>query len=278
MNEMGLIEKGKSQSGQAVVEYILLVAIAVMLILGLAQQFYKPFGNWMNDYMGQYLECLLDRGELPTLSGGAPEGGECASRFEPFTPTGGRRPIDPNGRPKPGDDDPRSTTSASASSSSGSGSSGGGASSSSRSRSRSFTTGKGGGADAGGSETGENQFTEKLPESNYFRFRNNRSSASQSNESRQQSGQTFSVPLKNPRAKAGSDKTIRVQSDLDSSESRPNKKFVVTPTPRKIANDEKEFEWSFGQYFKMALIILIIIAIVLFLGGQILQITKSMEK
>jgi hypothetical protein len=68
MNEMHRLEKQKSQAGQTTVEYILIVALSVTIILGLMSQFYKPFGNWMQDYMGQYLECLLDVGELPTVA------------------------------------------------------------------------------------------------------------------------------------------------------------------------------------------------------------------
>ena len=57
-----------------------------------------------------------------------------------------------------------------------------------------------------------------------------------------------------------------------------NKRLILTPPEKKQDSKEEGFEWNFGQYLKFALILAIIIAIVLFIGGQILQISKSMEK
>jgi|GEM_PF-5639565 len=68
------IEKtgSKSQSGQALVEYILLIVVVVGVILGLANQFFKPVGKWVSFYTTDYTQCLLNNGVLPglTSSGG----------------------------------------------------------------------------------------------------------------------------------------------------------------------------------------------------------------
>ncbi len=57
-----------------------------------------------------------------------------------------------------------------------------------------------------------------------------------------------------------------------------SKKFIMKAPERKVANADDDKPWSFSEYFKYGLIILIIVAIVLFLLGQMAQISKSMEK
>ncbi len=279
MNEMRIFEKENSQSGQALVEYVLLLAIAVALILGLMNQLYKPFGNWMQDYMGQYLECLLDRGELPTVGGEAPEGGECTSKFQPFTLTGGRPPVGgKNGNPD--ENDPDSNRAGQGASASENGGSGGGSSGGSRGRSRTLAVGKNarGGADGPGAELGDNQTMEKLPESSFYKTRTSRSYSIGSTQSTSENRQGLTVPLNRVKGKDEAERSVQIPNEVQESTPRPVKRMLITPPERKVAVEEKDFEWSFGQYLKIAMIIIIIVAIVLFLGGQILQISKSMEK
>ncbi len=64
-----------NQKGAGLVEYLLLLIIGVSLILGLMNQFYRPFGQWLTNYTGSYLQCLLETGELPALGGTT--SGEC---------------------------------------------------------------------------------------------------------------------------------------------------------------------------------------------------------
>lgn len=89
------------QSGQAVVEYILLLIVIVSLVIGAA----KAFGNlnsFMNAYIGDYIVCLMEYGELPSLgvsdskqknhSGGS-SGKSCDQQFAGFTFESGRPPT-----------------------------------------------------------------------------------------------------------------------------------------------------------------------------------------
>lgn len=55
-----------NQRGQAVIEYVLLMVVVVSLILGLRGVF-TSMNNFMSDYMGEYVVCLMEYGELPTL-------------------------------------------------------------------------------------------------------------------------------------------------------------------------------------------------------------------
>ncbi|MFZ4404813.1 MAG: hypothetical protein ACOYOK_11985, partial [Pseudobdellovibrionaceae bacterium] len=69
---------GNSQSGQAVTEYILILVVVVALILTAIRMFFSPAEQFMNQLLGKggYYACLLETGELPTLSSDE-ESAEC---------------------------------------------------------------------------------------------------------------------------------------------------------------------------------------------------------
>jgi hypothetical protein len=53
------------ESGQGTIEYILLLVISVIVILGLLYQFNRAFKDYTIAYFGNYISCLLEVGELP---------------------------------------------------------------------------------------------------------------------------------------------------------------------------------------------------------------------
>lgn len=66
------------------IEYVLMLIITVSLVLALIAQVFKPFQTFVQSYMGDYVQCLLETGELPFSSGDQPataneEG--CAAKF-----------------------------------------------------------------------------------------------------------------------------------------------------------------------------------------------------
>jgi hypothetical protein len=281
MKEMPGFNKQNSQSGQALVEYVLLLAVAVTLILGLMTQIYRPFGDWLNNYMGAYLECLLDAGELPTFGQNAGEG-VCASEFKAFTPGSGR-PPDPNARRNGSNDRDREPQAqrerirnANEDGGGGSGASNSGGSGRSN---RSFSTGAQGGADGLGSQ-GDQVMVERLPRSRFFRLSSGGSGSAVNSAASGSGGEVMTVPLGQTRGREKKkEKKLQVQADVGAGNNSAAKKLTIKPTERKTASTEEDIEkWSFAQYLKIAVIVAIIIAIVLFLGGQILQISKSMEK
>jgi hypothetical protein len=281
MNEMHRLEKQKSQSGQALVEYILIVGLSVAIILGLMNQLYKPFGDWMKDYMGQYVECLLDVGELPTTGGGS-ESGECNSRFRSFSVADGRPPINANGssQDKNNSQNRRSPPQASSSTNGDSSSSGAMAN---RARGRSGTTpfpvGSRAGSDSGlTSNNASNAIVEKLPESQYYKNRSSGSSPFVAGPMITRNGlnQSFVVSKKQNSSQVEQPEKLPLHEEVG--QEPKSKKFVMKAPERKVASADDDKPWSFSEYFKYGLIILIIVAIVLFLLGQIAQISKSMEK
>lgn len=277
MNEMGPIEKQKSQSGQALVEYVLLLVIAIALVLGLANQFYKPLGSWVENQMGPYLECLLDIGELPALGGEAM--GECAESYRAFAGKGGtagsggangKNAKNGNSSESQNKKDEADKKSSSAAGSEGSGGAGG--------RKRGLNAGGHRGAD-GGKGTGSSEvMTEKLAESKFYKFRSNSSSSVQSQQQSLTSEQVGTVPIERLRASKKENASYKAGIlDQSEGEGKPQR-MIIKPSERKIAADEVTEPWSFGKYLKFALILIIIVAIVLFLAGQVSQISKSMEK
>lgn len=92
----------RNQSGQAVVEYTLMLIVTLSFLLAL-KPLYTNFGKFINDYVGEYTACLMEFGELPSLgvneedlkkhtaSGGG--GKVCDAKFAKFTIADGRTPI-----------------------------------------------------------------------------------------------------------------------------------------------------------------------------------------
>lgn len=75
-------------------EYLLILTLAVsicLIILG----FNMGFQSWASNYFGEYFDCLIRSGELPSL--GAPIQGSaratCEAKYERFTWTKGRPPV-----------------------------------------------------------------------------------------------------------------------------------------------------------------------------------------
>ncbi|MNL04322.1 hypothetical protein D3C87_1248900 [compost metagenome] len=233
--------------------------------------------------MGDYVACLLETGELPSLGGedttAADEG--CNSSFAKATWTGGR-PSTGNGGS--GSGNTNTTTNNSSSDSDTGGSSSGSsnnryAGSNSRNGGRFFTNqnNRGGGLD------GENAGTGKTVEialdgggSGSF-FNSNQASAA----IRQQRKVSY-VPIlglteaekKKLEKKEESKQTLIAG---DGFATAPKKTAVKKPEPKaELEAEEKPF--TIGNFIRILFIAAIIIAIVIFIGGQALQMSKSMEK
>jgi hypothetical protein len=87
----------RNQRGQGIVEYILALIVGVVLILGGMYQLNTAFKTWATNYFGNYLACLLEAGELPSISGGGGDSGVCNEFFKPFSLAEGR-PLKENAK------------------------------------------------------------------------------------------------------------------------------------------------------------------------------------
>lgn len=79
-------------SGQALIEYLLVLIVTVSLLGGAIYQLNDSFKKFLESYFGDYLSCLIEAGELPKL-GGESEG-ICEDQFEAFSLANGRPPIE----------------------------------------------------------------------------------------------------------------------------------------------------------------------------------------
>lgn len=267
----------RNQSGQAIIEYILVLTVVVSILLGVMWQFNDGFRKFTNSYFGDYLACLLELGELPALGGTS--SGEC--NYEAFAlgdSPGAGLPGDGKGS----DDNPsKSGTSPGTSGTSGnSGSGSGGGSGAGAAES----SGRFGSNFSGSSRSGrpaavvigtakEDAYTGSTEASN---GRSTRLSGARTTTVQlvDQSGGVID-PFEERKMK---NEPVAVAKDSrgDTVKSKKQRVDIVRKTASADRKDE-DTKMGFGDFLKWLLIAAIILAIVIFVGGQALQIGKSWE-
>lgn len=267
-----------SQSGQAIVEYLLVLVVSVSIILGGVYQLNSAFKAWANSYFGNYLACLLESGELPSISGTGGDSGVCNQLYEPFSLA--------NGRPLIPKSDSSTQTGVSASkhgqagerergpagtrvSSSGSGLGFG-------SRRSSGSGGFGSGKTFGANKKSDSAYTGSTSPSNYgggYSSLNRRLDTSV----RHRVSDRFSL-------KNGTDREARrkaapsVSKPEERAAGRGPRLRVNGQALKKAVKDGADSNLTLPNFLRYILMAAILIALIMFLGGQALQISKSMEK
>lgn len=270
----------RDEKGQAVVEYVLVLVVAVSIILGGIYQLNSAFKTWANNYFGNYLACLLETGELPTISGTGGDSGLCNQFFKPFTLADGRPLVQPGqfagGDGGGGESDGGGTREVR---SGGNASAGGGGYGGSNGRFDSISGRGGNGAGKGNGKGRDDKmsgvYTGDTSAANYSGY-SSRSS---------QSSAGLRTRLDN-RFAFDESREKETRRSVASSSKKP------TPEERKIAGraglngksgkkdggpDAEDSGFSFADLLRYFIIFGILIAIFVFLGGQGLQIGKSME-
>lgn len=315
------ILRGNS-SGQAVVEYILIVSIAVGLIFIMKGAF-KGMSTFIDNYLGSYTECLMTHGELPTLgvgsgadqtfhdSSGLKEhlsgGYSCDGKFKKFTIEAGRPPIangnasgQASSNSSNGKNGSKSDSDSGSSSSSSSGSSKEGASD--KDKVANNGSGNGGGSspyddgnirrngrrsadgiasagdgrtrlldEEGGDEEGSGGLRRKSRESRIIYKDNTRYRSILGNEAEQLLKQSSRSTVKR---KPTTTSIARSENSSDAPGPRSGL-MKEAPAKRVISEEVTEEGWGFGKLLKWLLIIGIIVAIIIFFGGQLLNYSNS---
>lgn len=290
---------GWKQSGQASIEMVLILLISVIVILGLVYRFNTAFRKYTTDLYGTYYRCLLETGELPGV-------GVCRDRSARFAISNGSQLVTAREGGGGG-------SGGGSQGGSGSGSGGGkGSSGKDGKNAANAPTISGGGSEGGGSETvgggrsagggtgsvigrlrglGKTRSTAVGTRENAGKDEaggggrgdpqavSSRSSAE--NLRRAQTKMNFAMDgsdyqREETMAAAPVTASAKKSSQRDGNSLRPRK--AVENTDRKPAatiNEDKGGSLEFGRIFRLFLIFGIIVAIVIFLGGQLLQISKS---
>ncbi|MCS6838344.1 MAG: hypothetical protein NZ480_05805 [Bdellovibrionaceae bacterium] len=68
------------QRGQGTTEYVLLLVVIIAIAFLVLNRLFTPVQRWTQFYIGEYIDCLLDQGELPKILGDGDDVVDC--RFE----------------------------------------------------------------------------------------------------------------------------------------------------------------------------------------------------
>lgn len=279
-------------SGQATVEYVLVLIVVLVIILGLVFQFNDAFRNYARNYFGAYLQCLLEQGELPNL-GAQNAGSTCDQEFQPFNIATGRVPLFDGASRTPGqlgtnargNQNPKEESEGDGptSASGGNDADGGG-------RPSRFSSSSSGSASIGGSlrpsrfQDGGSSSDEKTadggskgPTTRRVVRRNADGTPLRGERQIVESGrQTYFEASKVEEEALKEDKSLSQERFEQTAQTR-KQTFEQQTQNRKIQSVEEE-SLTFSNFLRYLLIAAVLIAVILFLAGQFMSISKSMEK
>ncbi|OYZ24685.1 MAG: hypothetical protein B7Y39_00465 [Bdellovibrio sp. 28-41-41] len=296
-----------NQKGQGMIEYILLLFITVTMILLAMANLFKPMQNFLQNFMGTYVACLLTSGELPAIrventmkdtdakcsfsmtggNGTVNNGGQGSTGG---TSTNGSNGTNGNGGTKGSESDSAKGNNPNGSGSGDGSSVNGGGNSYAGSRSRRAGFGKstflkrssdGGSGNADSdSAGGGTRYVNNLDKNKDDRFYRTRQKTSQlSNRNGRGvyiTGMTDAEEKKIERKIQSSPRSVPKSSEEFSV---PGRKSIVKPPPetkkKVLAQDEESF--SLGNLFKYALIAIVLLLILILGGGQAFEMSKTME-
>lgn len=292
MKKSDRISRLENNYGQAAIEYVLMLVVSVAMVIALAMQIFTPFSEFISNYMGTYVGCLLEYGELPTLGGDNPSGpdddSECNRKFVPATASRGRPPVNNNSSNSSAGGSKSSSSSSSAANRSSSSSSTQSGSNKSSEATHAGSESRGGSRNilhnrrpAFGAESGSGSGG-KIVEITL-------DNKGQSHFSSKNVG-SFTVPSSKTKAlglagltEAEREKIIkksegggRLTFASDGIGNSSKKTLVKKPEIKTVT--EKEQPFTIGNFMRYLLIAAIVIALLIFIGGQALQMSKSFDK
>ncbi|WP_277576481.1 hypothetical protein [Bdellovibrio svalbardensis] len=276
--------------GQAAIEYVLLLIISVSLVLALVYQIFKPMQRYMDAYMGDYVACLLETGGLPSFGSDMMSAKDMGCTIAQFDKKDGSfgNSKGSNGQGGSGSEsgDGSSGSSSNSSGGGGSDSSGGSSGRSGYAGSASRNGGrlaraprKGAAGIEGGGQQGGRVVEIALDGNGSGSFFGGSRGSSYAIQTRRKvssvnmSGWSESERKKlEKNSDAGRTKVIAT----DDMGPAPKKIMVKKPDVKTVLQEEKE-ELTVGNFIRYLFIAALIIALVIFIGGQALSMSKGDE-
>lgn len=270
------------QSGQAMLEYLLVIFVIVSIFLGIMLEVSRGTSRFVQNYFGDYLQCLLETGELPRLGSDDVPETECDDAYQSFSITEGRPAVSTNpysdgsgssdsiNNPSNNNSDVTENDSDNPVASSGASGADGAAA-----QFRNTLTGRPSRVPTTSADAASGMNTDTLSGRNNF--------ASNDTDLRGEAGRTAYIPI-------GQTSLIASQQDekqgvvavgsteTDGSTGRTQPKIIpiAEKKDREIQSD-MEVSMGFGDYLRYLVIGVIILAIIIVVGGQLLQFQKSRE-
>lgn len=264
-----------NQRGAAFIEYVLMLVVAVALVKLLSTAFAQPMSKFLNAYMGTYIQCLLEFGELPSLGGDSTTDGECNARFQPATLADGRPPkseteqaarkSEQSQKDKGSDDEIRQANR-----------SGNTSGSSSATRNR-----RSGSANLDSAGTPAKTVVIDLNEDAGGKFFTPSRSGSSENPSAATAGKVSRYYLTESEAReieqAQRRRNAPKVSDV-TAVNQKNKKFKVEGPPKRSVASTDEDGFSFGNIIRWIIIAILLLFVLIFLGGLMSQFSRANRK
>lgn len=291
-----------NESGQAALEYVLVMVVVITIAIAFSSRVIKPMGAFVQDVMGTYVSCLLETGELPKLGNEETKKDSCSavynSAFGTFkkglstgnfsksnSASGGSSKSDESGSNSNRSRNSRNQSNNNSDSSSyGSNSTYAG----SASRGGSNKIPNRGSASIGSDGAGSQYEYQEAKVKNISQNQNKSRGNNSFNRSGSYNGNQNKTVIINMQdlsekdvAKLTGNKTSVKEITINSNESQSNaikkKKIKIENRQSEVIAEDIEVEpIGFGDYARYLLIAAIIIALVVFLGGQAFQISKEM--
>lgn len=315
-----------NENGQAVVEYILLIVVVISLVFG-AKKAFSHVDDFISHYIGDYVTCLMEYGELPSLGVAAGDqkrhldgsGKKCDEDFAGFTFEDGRPS---NGGAGGGGGSGSTGTGRTGTGTNGNSANNGNKNSSSNaakggSNAKSGSdSGSDSGSELGGGRNGSRSGKQQAP---YAKGAINRSNSLTTNDAFDDGGRKVRVLEEDEEAKKkkknsglagfrsrggsyGNDRyraiTGIMQAEMEKTLPRKprapastivrlkddgnrlgpySKTFTPPPVKAPQVKEEDNTGFSFGFFIRWLLIAAMILAIIVFFGGQIMNYSNSKE-
>ena len=264
-----------SESGQGAVEYILIVVITMVLILGLVYNFNYKFKAFAEQYFGSYIACLLEVGELP-----GNQGGVCAEEYQTIAQQTGKQLLKfPPSSPIASA--PKSASSPPSSSSSSSPARGEALSSNSRQTSNFNNAGGSGSGRERSSNVNGAGSKKDANASGYATLYSSNGSYDRGTANGQGvSGKKYYMSSGDGEEEDVGKKAVSKTDKKSANNNALKPKRVSQDAVRRIASTGEvvDSQFTFGAFIRWIIVGALILIIVIFFGGQLLQIMRSRDK